>query len=61
MNVPLFQWTFSSQDIQGRLLQLRREAAQQLYYFYSKFTPLICLAAVVFIIIVVYSKFSVFF
>jgi hypothetical protein len=54
MNVTLLQWTFSSQDIQGRLLQLRREAAQQLYYFYSKFTPLICLAAVV------YNKFSVF-
>jgi hypothetical protein len=60
MNVTLFQWTFSSQNIQGRLLQLRREAAQQLYYFYSKLTPLICLAAVVFIIIVVCIKFNVF-
>jgi hypothetical protein len=48
VNVLLFQWTFSSQDIQGRFLQLCWEAAQQLYYFYSKFALLICSGTVIY-------------
>jgi hypothetical protein len=51
INVLLFQWTFSSQDIQGRFLQLCREAAQQLYYFYSRYTPVICSGIVIYVII----------
>ena len=43
----LFQWTFSSQDIEGRFLQLCWEAAQQLYYFYSKFALIICSGTVI--------------
>jgi hypothetical protein len=55
MNLTLFQWTFSSQNIQGRFLQLHWKAAQQLYHFYSELTHLIFLVVVpsiMFIIVV---------
>lgn len=55
INIMLLQWTFSSQDIQGGFLQLCWEAAQQLYYFYSKFTHLLC-SAVTCVDMIVYKK-----